>query len=74
VLEAQMTDDEIEKLRAYLAKRMNPSVELRRRGRQDDSVEVYADDEYLGLLFKDDEDPKDISYNLDVAILAIDLE
>jgi len=74
VLEAPMTDNEIEKLRVYLAGRINPSVELRKRGRQTDSVEVYANDEFLGLLFKDDEDPKDISYNLDVAILAIDLE
>ncbi|VAV91928.1 hypothetical protein MNBD_ALPHA06-1256 [hydrothermal vent metagenome] len=69
-----MTDAEIEKLRVFLAKRINPSVELRRRGKQTDSVEVYADEEFLGILFKDDEDPKDISYNLDVAILAIDLE
>lgn len=69
-----MNDIEIEKLRVYLAQRINPTVELRKRGRQTDSVEVYANDEFLGILFKDDEDPKDISYNLDMAILAIDLE
>jgi len=69
-----MNDDEIEKLRTYLVKRINPSVELRRRGKKNDSLEVYANDEFLGLLFKDDEDPSDISYNLDIAILAIDLD
>ncbi len=69
-----MTEEEIEKLRAYLARRINPSVELRRRGKKDDSLEVYANEEFLGLLFKDDEDPGDISYNLDIAILAMDLD
>ena len=69
-----MTEEEIEKLRAYLAHRINPSVELRRRGKKDDSLEVYANEEFLGLLFKDDEDPGDISYNLDIAILAMDLD
>lgn len=69
-----MTDAEIEKLTAYLKKRINPDVSVRRRGRKEDSIEVYVGNEFLGLLFKDDEDPKDISYNLDIAILAIDLE
>lgn len=69
-----MTDAEIEKLTTYLQKRINPGVSVRRRGRKDDSIEVYVGDEFLGLLFKDDEDPKDISYNLDIAILAMDLD
>ncbi|MBL4595255.1 MAG: DUF3126 family protein [Robiginitomaculum sp.] len=69
-----MIDAEIAKLQAYLTKRLGSSVELRRRGKKTDSVEVYSGDEFLGLLFKDDEDPKDISYNLDIAILAIDLD
>ncbi|PHR59255.1 MAG: hypothetical protein COA47_09845 [Robiginitomaculum sp.] len=69
-----MTDEEIQKLQVHLCKRLNPSLVLRRRGKKDDSVEAYVGDEFLGILFKDDEDPSDISYNLDVAILAMDLE
>ncbi len=69
-----MSDEEIAKLTAHLQARLNPALVLRRRGRQTDSVEAYVGDEFLGILFKDEEDPKDISYNLDMAILAIDLE
>jgi len=69
-----MINSEIDKLTAHLQERLNPGISLRRRGGKDDSVEVYIGDEFLGVLFKDDEDPSDISYNLDIAILSIDLE
>ena len=39
-----------------------------------DSVEVYLNDEILGLLYIDDEDPNDISYDLNISILQQDLE
>ncbi|PHS27336.1 MAG: hypothetical protein COA85_05215 [Robiginitomaculum sp.] len=69
-----MTNEEITRLQAYLCKKVNPAITLRRRGKKDDSVEAYIDDEFFALLFKDDEDPSDISYNLDMAILAMDLD
>ncbi len=69
-----MTDDEISRLTAYLCKKVNPGITLRRRAKQDDSVEAYIGDEFFALVFKDDEDPSDISYNLDMAILAMDLD
>lgn len=69
-----MTNEEITRLQDYLCKKLNPAITLRRRAKQDDSVEVYIGDEFTALLFKDDEDPSDISYNLDMAILAMDLD
>ncbi len=69
-----MTNDEITRLQDYLCKKVNPAITLRRRGKKEDSVEAYIGEEFFALLFKDDEDPTDISYNLDMAILAIDLD
>ena len=39
-----------------------------------DSVEVYLNDEILGLLYIDDEDKDDISYDLNISILQQDLD
>jgi Protein of unknown function (DUF3126) len=69
-----MTNEEIARLQDYLCKKVNPAITLRRRGKKDDSVEAYIGEEFFALLFKDDEDPSDISYNLDMAILAMDLD
>ncbi len=69
-----MTNEEIARLQNYLCKKVNPAITLRRRGKKDDSVEAYIGEEFFALLFKDDEDPSDISYNLDMAILAMDLD
>jgi Protein of unknown function (DUF3126) len=69
-----MTNDEITRLQGYLCKKVNPAITLRRRGKKEDSVEAYIGEEFFALLFKDDEDPSDISYNLDMAILEMDLD
>ncbi len=69
-----MTNEEITRLQDYLCKKVNPGITLRRRGKKDDSVEAYIGEEFFALVFKDDEDPSDISYNLDMAILAMDLD
>lgn len=68
-----MRDEEILRLEAYLQTKLSPLLEVRKRPGGDDAVEVYRDEEFLGVIFKDDEDPKDISYNFDMAILEIDL-
>ena len=39
-----------------------------------DSVEVYLNDEILGLLYVDNEDPDDVSYDLNISILQVDLD
>ncbi len=68
-----MRDDEILRLETYLKQKLSPLLEVRKRPGGDDAVEVYRDDEFLGVIFKDDEDPKDISYDFNMAILEMDL-
>jgi hypothetical protein len=65
---------EIEKLQAFFRKRFNlPSISVKPRAQKADSAEVYIGDEFVGVLFRDDEDG-DLSYNFTMAILDIDLE
>jgi hypothetical protein len=46
---------------------------IKARPRKDDSAEVYLGDEFLGIVFRDDEDG-DLSYNFSMAILDVDLD
>jgi hypothetical protein len=68
----QMNPDEIKKLDAYLKRVFNPSFEVRTRPKKDDSAEVYSGDEFLGVIYLDDEDG-DRSFNFSMAILDVDL-
>ena len=69
-----MTRQEINKLENYFRSRFNvPAIEVRQRPQKDDSAEVYIGDEFIGVIFRDDEDG-DLSYNFTMAILDIDLE
>jgi hypothetical protein len=63
--------DEIRKLEAYFQRTFqNPQLQVKARPRKDDSAEVYVGDEFLGLVFKDEDDG---DYNFSMAILDIDL-
>lgn len=65
--------EEIRKLDAYFKRTFkNPELEVRARPRKDDSCELYLGDEFLGIIFKD-EDEGELSYNFSMAILDIDL-
>jgi Protein of unknown function (DUF3126) len=65
---------EIKKLDAYLKKLFdNPRVRVVPRPKKDDSAEVYVGEEFVGVLFVDEEDD-DKSYNFQMAILESDLE
>jgi len=65
--------EEIRKLDAYFKKTFrNPELQVKARPRKDDSCEVYLGDEFLGIVYKDDDD-RDQSYNFSMAILDIDL-
>jgi len=66
--------EEIIRLENYLKKKFElQTIEVRQRPNKSDSAEVYIGDEFIGVLFKDDED-EDLSYNFTMAILEFDLE
>jgi hypothetical protein len=65
---------EIRKIESYLRKLFdNARIRIVPRPRKDDSAEVYIGEEFIGVLFVDDEED-DRSYNFQMAILETDLE
>ena len=69
-----MKPDEIAKLTKFLRTKFELStISVRKRPQKDDSAEVYIGDEFIGVIFKDEEDG-DLSYNFSMAILEFDLE
>jgi hypothetical protein len=65
---------EIRKVETYLRKLFgNAKIRVVPRPRKEDSAEVYIGEEFVGVLFVDDED-EDRSYNFQMAILETDLE
>ncbi|MNE99247.1 hypothetical protein D3C80_1978950 [compost metagenome] len=67
-----MKTEEIKKLDAYFKRTFNPEMAVKARPRKDDSAEVYLGEEFLGVVYVDDEDG-DLSYNFSMAILEVDL-
>lgn len=69
-----MKPDEIKKLDTYLKKVFGTAgVQVKPRPKKDDSCELYKDGEFLAVIYKD-EDEGELSYNLSMAILDIDLD
>ena len=69
-----MQPEEIKKLtRFFKAKFQLANIEVRKRPQKTDSAEVYIGDEFIGVIFRDDEDGE-LSYNFNMAILDFDLE
>ncbi len=69
-----MDVQEVRKLDAYLKKLLgNARIRVVPRPKKEDSAEVYIGDEFIGVLFVDDEDAER-SYNFQMAILGADLE
>ena len=69
-----MDVQEVRKLDAYLKKLFgNARIRVVPRPKKEDSAEVYVGDEFIGVLFVDDEDDER-SYNFQMAILAADLD
>jgi len=63
--------EEIKKLDAYFKRTFqNPSLSVKARPRKTDSCELYIGDEFLGLIYKDEEEG---DYNFSMAILDVDL-
>lgn len=69
-----MKPDEIAKLTRFLrGKFANPGIAVRVRPQKKDSGEVYIGEEFIGVVFRDEEDGE-LSYNFSMAILEFDLE
>jgi hypothetical protein len=69
-----MKHPEIIKLQKYLQKTFsNRAIDVRPRSNKDDSVEVYIGEEFIGLIYVDD-DEGELSYNFQMAILDVDLD
>lgn len=69
-----MKFQEAEKLDAYFKKLFgNPSIRVVLPPKRENTAEVYVGEEFIGLLFVDD-DHEELSYNFQMAILEADLE
>ena len=69
-----MKVDEIRKVESYLRRLFgNARMRVVPRPKKDDSAEVYIGEEFIGVLFVDDEEDER-SYNFQMAILGSDLE
>jgi hypothetical protein len=72
--EDDLKRDELKKVESYLQRKFSlPSISVRARPKKDDSAEFYIGDEFVGIIFRDDEDGE-LSWNLQIAILEMDLE
>jgi len=69
-----MKVEQIAQVQAYLKQRLGVENLTIKPRKVEDSVEVYLNDEILGLLYIDDEDKDDISYDLNISILQQDLD
>ncbi|MBA8880262.1 MULTISPECIES: DUF3126 family protein [Phyllobacterium] len=68
-----MKPEELKKLDSYFKRTFgNTELTVKARPRKDDSAELYLGDEFLGLIYKD-EDEGELSYNFSMAILDMDL-
>ncbi|MFZ3033437.1 MAG: DUF3126 family protein [Parvibaculum sp.] len=68
-----MDKSEIKRIEAYLRDKFRLSaISVFARPNKDDSVEVNIGDEFIGVIFKDEEDGE-VSYAFQMAILDIDL-
>jgi hypothetical protein len=69
-----MKPEEIKALETYLRKKFDlEAIEVRKRHKKQDSVEVFVKEEFIGVIYKDDED-NEITYQFQMAILEDDLK
>ena len=69
-----MDVQEVRKLESYMRRLFgNTKLRVVPRPKKDNSAEVYVGEEFIGVMFVDDEDDER-SYNFQMAILATDLE
>ena len=69
-----MNTDEVARLQAYLRKTFGtPNLRVRARPKKDDSAEVFIGDEFIAVLFREEEEGE-VSYQFQMAILDLDLD
>ena len=69
-----MEKTEIKRIEAYLRRKFQlPAIRVVQRAQKDGSAEVNIGDEFIGVLFRD-EDEGEVSYAFNMAILDIDLD
>lgn len=69
-----MNKEELKQLTDYFQRTLdNPTLSVKARPKIADSAELYAGDEFLGIVSKI-EDEGEVSYDLSMSILDIDLE
>jgi hypothetical protein len=69
-----LTPEEIQRITRYLRGKFELSrIDVRRRPQKSDSAEVYIGDEFIGVIYKDEEDGE-LSYNFTMVILDFDLD
>ncbi len=67
-----MEDKDIQRLEAHLKRTFaNQTIALKKRPKQKDSAEVYVGEEFVGVLYQDEDE--DGSFMFEMAILAEDL-
>ncbi len=70
---ASVDRSEIARVQKYLRDTFRlDTITVRERTNKDDSAEVYIGDEFIGVLFRDEEDGE-VSYAFQMAILDFDL-
>jgi len=66
--------DELAKLQAYLRKTFGtPKLEVRPQPKKQDMAEILIDGEFVATLYREEEEGE-VSYQLQMAILEMDLE
>jgi hypothetical protein len=70
----KVNSNEVARLQAYLRKTFGtPSLEVRPRPKKADSAEVFVKDEFIAVLFREEEEGE-VSYQFQMAILDLDLQ
>ena len=72
-METQVSPQEIARVQKYLREKFsNNRLRIGELSKQGDSVEVMLEEEFIGVIYRDDEDGE-VSYDFNMAILEIDL-
>lgn len=67
-----MKIEELKKIEAYMRRLFDSErISVKARPRKDDSAEVFVGDEFIGVIYRDEDDG---DYNFSMAILGMDLE